>query len=254
MVKRIDKLGRDEWYLTAADPRGKLPTVWVSATTARIPAGSIFFDADTGSAITFAADRDAVITVSGVGGLDASDTETVSTWYYLQAVWKDDGTYGAILSSSSGALGTAPTGYVNRAKLHAVYNNSDGNINEFTAIPEGGRWRVSSYPRAIIVITSTPATSITGLAVSGVSVPATAVAVSLGVLAGSGGEQWVLLYTSAVAVAETNTIFWLDYIHHKYLASSTAPDVPINPDGKIYYSALDGTNNEVIIWTAKWLE
>ncbi len=155
----------------AADPRGKLPTVWVSATTARIPAGSIFFDADTGSAITFAADRDAVITVSGVGGLDASDTEANSTWYYLQAIWKDDGTYGAILSSSSGALGTAPTGYVNRAKLHAVYNDSGGDIDEFTAIPQGPRGGGTKKSVHFLAPT-TPATSPTGLGVSGVSGPA----------------------------------------------------------------------------------
>ena len=247
MVKRINRFGRDESYLTAADPRGKLPTVWVSATTARIPAGSIFFDADTGSAITFAADRDAVITVSGVGGLDASDTEANSTWYYLQAIWKDDGTYGAILSSSSGALGTEPTGYVNRAKLHAVYNDSGGDIDEFTAIPDGSRWRVSHSPAFQILNTTTPSTSVTGLAVSGVTVPATAVAATLNVTTGWNGTQQVTFYASASA-------FWFASVYYLNLASTNVPDIPINPDGKIYYAALDGTNNLLHIWVGRWLE
>ena len=69
------------------------------------------------------------ITTSGLLGLDTG-SEAVSTWYYLWAIAKADGTVSAILSTSSTSP-TMPIGYTLKRLVSAVRNNSSGNFVSF---------------------------------------------------------------------------------------------------------------------------
>lgn len=59
---------------------------------------------------------------TGANGLDTG-TQAASTWYYLWAIGKLDGTQAGLLSTSSTSP-TMPSGYAYKALLGAVYSNS----------------------------------------------------------------------------------------------------------------------------------
>lgn len=69
------------------------------------------------------------ITASGLLGLDTG-SEASSTWYYLWAIAKADGTVSAILSASSTSP-TMPAGYTLKRLVSMVRNNSSGNFVNF---------------------------------------------------------------------------------------------------------------------------
>jgi len=66
------------------------------------------------------------ITVSGANGLDTG-SEAISTWYYIWAIGKLDGTVAGLFSTSSSAP-TMPSGYTFKALVGAIYNNSSGDF------------------------------------------------------------------------------------------------------------------------------
>ena len=68
------------------------------------------------------------ITVSGIGGLDTG-SETVSTWYYVWLI--SNGASNGTLLSTSATTPVLPSGYVYKAMLGAVYNDSSGDLVKF---------------------------------------------------------------------------------------------------------------------------
>ena len=105
------------------------------------------------------------ITAAGANGLDTG-AEANSTWYYIWAIAKEDGTKAALLSVSATAP-TLPSGYTYKALLGAIYNTSAGN---FIKMQQFGKvvYRDTSTP-----LSSGTATSVTSVDISP-SVPSTA--------------------------------------------------------------------------------
>lgn len=67
------------------------------------------------------------ITVSGVNGLD-TDSEAVSTWYYIWIISNDTTTSTGAILSTSATSPTLPAGYTLARLVSAVYNMSDGHF------------------------------------------------------------------------------------------------------------------------------
>jgi len=66
------------------------------------------------------------IAVSGANGLDTG-AEAISTWYYVFAIAKADGTVASLLSLSSTSP-SMPTGYTKKRRIGAVRNNGSSNF------------------------------------------------------------------------------------------------------------------------------
>ncbi len=75
-------------------------------------------------AVSFSKTAD--IAVSGLNGLDTG-AEAASTWYYVWAIAKVDGTVGSLISASLTAP-TMPTGYTKKRRLCAIRNNASFNL------------------------------------------------------------------------------------------------------------------------------
>lgn len=73
------------------------------------------------------------IGATGADGLDASDTEAASTFYYIWSIAKSDGTHAGFLSSqySIGNIGTWPTGYSYGRVIGFVLNDASSNFVDF---------------------------------------------------------------------------------------------------------------------------
>jgi hypothetical protein len=80
------------------------------------------------------------ITASGANGLDTG-SEATSTWYYIWAIAKDDGTKAGLFSASYTSP-TLPSGYTYKALIGAVYNTSAGN---FRLVRQMGRYATQAY-------------------------------------------------------------------------------------------------------------
>jgi hypothetical protein len=73
------------------------------------------------------------ITASGLGGLDASSTETISTWYFVFATAKSDfSAKNVILSSNATTPDLTGTGHSKYRRIGRCYNNSGGALNLFS--------------------------------------------------------------------------------------------------------------------------
>jgi hypothetical protein len=79
----------------------------------------------------------AAITASGANGLDTG-AEGSSTWYNVFVIW--NGTIAAALLSTSATAPTMPTGYTQKVRVGAVYN--DGSSNFWRTVQYGSRAQV----------------------------------------------------------------------------------------------------------------
>ena len=70
------------------------------------------------------------VTAAGANGLDTG-SEASSTWYYIWAIAKSDGTNAGLFSTSYTSP-TMPSGYAYKRLLGAVYNDSSANFRKFT--------------------------------------------------------------------------------------------------------------------------
>lgn len=106
-----------------------LQATWISDTTLRIVPGKCRSDDDTFNMV-LGSNRDAVITASGAGGLDAG-SESSSTGYYLWLIYDSTGeTYAAMLSESATSP-TMPGNYDKKRLVGYTFNNSSSNLLEF---------------------------------------------------------------------------------------------------------------------------
>jgi hypothetical protein len=71
------------------------------------------------------------MTTTGIGGLEASDSEASITWYEIYLKGKSDGTIDCLLNTAGGSIGTAPASYDYARHIGYVYNNASSNIEEF---------------------------------------------------------------------------------------------------------------------------
>ena len=99
------------------------------------------------------------ITASGANGLDTG-AEANSTWYYVYAIKKDSDSSVDGLLSTSASSPTMPGGYTYFRRVGAVYNNSSGNIEDFTQHGQGrDRWTWWDQPNNFQVLSSGSATT-----------------------------------------------------------------------------------------------
>lgn len=136
----VDSTGTDT-DLTAAGGGGSGVTLgqysnliisYGSATTATIAADSvILYDSSNLGKVYNSVSKTCTITTSGIGGLEASDSESSDTWYEIYLKGKSDGTINCLMNSSTGSIGTAPSGYSYGKLLGYVRNDSSSNFIEF---------------------------------------------------------------------------------------------------------------------------
>lgn len=92
-----------------------------------IPDGPAYYRVKGAKSYLFNGGEDCSLAASGINGLDTG-SEANSTWYYLYLV-QSGGTLKPVFSVT--APPTGPTGYSEWVYIHAVYNDSSGNILKF---------------------------------------------------------------------------------------------------------------------------
>lgn len=185
------------------------------------------------------------------GGLDTS-SEANDTWYYLWLIQRTDTGVVDVLFSTSATSPTMPANYTKKRRIGAVYNNSSGNIRAFK---QTGDWFEISGDAVQALNTSTPATTVTALAmpvprVLGVIAVGSAfcfstdgvTAKSLEISSGNAADHTA----GAALTALVGTI--------TTLRTSLAFQAVVDASGQIKYSANSATNITVIIWCRAWID
>lgn len=132
LEERVDQNEEDISEIAPAKTRGysNLKIAYATASTVTVSWDSMYIESkDLGALSSTILD----ITASGLGGLDASSIETVSTWYYVYATAKSDfSEKGVILSSNATAPDLAGTGHTKYRKVGWAYNDSSNDIRIFS--------------------------------------------------------------------------------------------------------------------------
>lgn len=120
--------------------------------------------------------KTADITVSGAGGLDTG-AEAASTWYYIHAIAKDDGTEHVLLSLSPTAP-TLPSGYTRFRAVGLVRNNASSNFLRFFQKGKKVHYLEDTQVSPLRILTAGQATTFTNVDASAV-IPLSAVRAEL---------------------------------------------------------------------------
>jgi hypothetical protein len=113
-------------------PHRNLIGVWATNATATWTADELVLEDASGNQVAIASfNKTANIATSGAAGLDTG-AEASSTWYYVWAIAKADGTQSILLSTASTVAGlTFPSGYTYAGRIGAVRNNGSSNLVAF---------------------------------------------------------------------------------------------------------------------------
>ncbi len=135
-----------------------------SVTVVNITADQLLLEDTNGSIYkAFSVNENIDITVSGIGGLDATDTEAADTWYYLFILYNGTDVNGFMSDSASPTL---PSGYTYSAYVGAARNDSSSDLLDIKQTNKRGSYysRVSDFSGtgstsgALLTITAPPNT------------------------------------------------------------------------------------------------
>lgn len=99
------------------------------------------------------------ITVSGINGLEASDTEANNMWYEIYVLHGTSGE-GIVLNAFGGVIDTHPPGYtLDQRYVGSVRNDGSGNFRAFVQVGDWWWWDIGTA----VVATASPATTMTDL-------------------------------------------------------------------------------------------
>jgi len=151
------------------------------------------------------------ITTSGAGGLDTG-SEASSTWYYIWAIGKTDGTKSAVLSTSSSAP-TLPSGYTYYGLLGAVYNNSSGDLVNFKQVGNKVMCAIQSP------LSAGTATTYTSVSLAAYVPP---IATSVDILIGNNSSSGSATTTTLIAPLGSGTTPTYGYYAERQQVSTTS--------------------------------
>jgi hypothetical protein len=179
-------------------PHESLIIKWVTTATVDVDADAVVLFDSSGNPKRFTSLNETLnIANSGANGLDTG-SEANSTWYYIWAIGKADGTLDALLSTS-GSSPTLPTDYIYKGVLGCVYNNSSGNLLRYGQ--NGAGFTIENTS----VLSLGAATNFTSIDLSAIIPPIATQVHMTGIAASSSGTNTVGLFVAPHGSSTTPT-------------------------------------------------
>jgi len=233
---------------TVLAPTKNLIVTRTTATTVDADADYVILSKSGGERKLFASLNETInITASGANGLDTG-TEATSTWYFVYAIGKIDGTLDAVISTSSSAP-TLPSGYDFYGLLGAVYNNSSGDIQAMT---QKGNRAITS---AVTILSDGAATSLTSVSLA-TAVPTLARAASGYVTVKSADTTVALKYVQIAPASSANGVVQIggsrDTQNDGTNLAMGGWDILLTTAQTLYYDALPATQAKVDMYVTGW--